>query len=450
VVLGPGRPTGRRTQIGRVSGSMARCRRRRGDCEPSPEISAGRYPHFLLSFDWCWNAWNLVAEPRGCKLRLVTGWEGERLVLAWPLTVENGVLRMLSSETLEYRDILVEPCARAPQWIDEAWSYVTSSIRASIFFFQNLRHPSVLAQKLSRVSKADPVRANWCPVIRLDRFADWDAYAATLPRSLTSDQRRQWRRVRRILPGLSFRLADEPDRIRSIINWVGRHKIIWGRSRGNSPVWFGNEDKRSFLQSVAEAKYNAGQLVLGTLSDGDTVLSAGWGYSDGHTFLFHAFAYDAAFSTYSPSRLLLEGFLRHCFETGIHTFDLMPGEQPFKRIWATDYLRTDSYVGPLNRRGAWVLHVLGHRSAAIGTRAASGQAQQTLSGAVRRYILRRLGLPTALLTPGSEDVFEPEKANGREEVHVRVPAGNEYVDGEPWSDVIAMGDHSRSSGERAA
>jgi hypothetical protein len=35
---------------------------------------------------------------------------------------DSHVLRKLSSETLEYRDILVEPSEHASQWVDDAWS----------------------------------------------------------------------------------------------------------------------------------------------------------------------------------------------------------------------------------------------------------------------------------------------------------------------------------------
>ena len=64
-------------------------------------------------------------------------------------------------------------------------------------------------------------------------------------------------------------------------------------------------------------------------------MSAGWGFVCGGEFLFYAFAYDKAFATYSPSRLFVENLLQHCFRNGIRTFDFMPGDVPYKRIWAT-------------------------------------------------------------------------------------------------------------------
>ena len=111
------------------------------------------------------------------------------------------------------------------------------------------------------------------------------------------------------------------------------------------------------LKSIANSARHDGRVVLATLSDGDTTMSAGWGYVCGSEFLFYAFAYDSAYATYSPSRLFLEGLLQYCFRSGIRTFDFLPGDEPYKRIWATDYAQQQSYVGALNWRGELLLRL---------------------------------------------------------------------------------------------
>ena len=99
------------------------------------------------------------------------------------------------------------------------------------------------------------------------------------------------------------------------------------------------------------------RLLLATLADDERLVAAGWGFLCGEEVLFHAFAYDADYSTYSPARLLLERIVKVCFERGIRSFDFMPGSESYKRTWATDYVRTESYTGPLNRRGRFLLAV---------------------------------------------------------------------------------------------
>ena len=149
---------------------------------------------------------------------------------------DNRVLRLLSSETLEYRDILVEPSDHKSQWVHQAWSYLASSTQADGFIFQNLRCPAALSRELAQVSTAKPIGGGWCPVIRLDRFANWDDYAASLPKTLISDQRRQWKRIRQALPGLSFQIIDQRDKIRPVMDWISQHKVSWAKARGNRGV----------------------------------------------------------------------------------------------------------------------------------------------------------------------------------------------------------------------
>ena len=314
-------------------------------------------PHVFQTFEWCCNAWRHVASKRGNQLRIVVERRGERVVLIWPMMVGQGVLRMLSSATLEYRDILVEPSEQATHWIVQAWQVAKRAIKADTYLFQNLRLPNHLSSSIAALGPAARVGGGWCPVIRLHQFADWDAYAATLPKSLISDQRRQWKRLATVMPGLSFQLIDKPEKIQAVMDWISHHKRQWGDLQGKPAIWFITPDITQFLQAVTAQALSEGRLVMATLSNGEDILSAGWGFQWDSEFLFHMFAYDVRHASFSPSRLFLQRLIQHGFETGVRTFDFMPGEEAYKRIWATDYIRTVSYLGATNWRGAMWLQL---------------------------------------------------------------------------------------------
>ena len=320
-------------------------------------IARANQPHVFRSFDWWHNAWICSAQQHGYGLHIVTGWVGDRLVLIWPLAEQSGVLRMLSSGTLEYRDLIVEPSEHSPRWIDEAWSYIKRSMKADIFLFQNLRLPNEVAKKAALVPNTESIGGGWCSVIRLSHFPNWESYFATLPKSLAADQRRQWKRVWRDLPGTTFRLVDDCQKIRPVFDWIAKHKVAWGTARRKHAVWVTDAGIRNALLASARAGLENKTLLMAELSDGTRTIAAGWGYRCGREFLFHAFAYDATYATYSPSRLFLECVIRQCFDEGIDTFDFMPGEEPYKRIWSTEYIATKSFVGPLNWRGAVLLRL---------------------------------------------------------------------------------------------
>jgi CelD/BcsL family acetyltransferase involved in cellulose biosynthesis len=312
--------------------------------------------HFFHSFTWCSQIWHSVASVRGRKLHLVVGRLCGRLVLVWPLMVDGRVLRMLSSDTLEYRDVIVEDDVRSEAWVRAAWQMVKCTPGVDLFLFQNLRAPSNLDRLLRQNSDALPVGGGWCLVIHLDRYAGWDLYAKRLPKSMISDQRRQWARAREVLPGLAFEVLKGEGKIAATLEWIMDRKLEWLREKGKNDEQFRAPEIRSFFHDASRAARRHGNLLCARLGDTTTTISAGFGYQFRDQFLFHVFAYDMGFSRLSPSRLFLECLVRWCLENGTATFDFMPGDEPYKTVWADDYVRTDSYTGPLTRWGELLLH----------------------------------------------------------------------------------------------
>lgn len=334
--------------------------------------------HFFQSFNWCWHVWKEIASVRGRSLRLVTVRHDGQLVLVWPLMIAGRQMRLLASDTLEYRDFIVKPGPLARAWAEAAWAAACDTPKADTFWFQNLRAPSNLAGFIADKPCATPVGGGWCPIIRLDRYSSWKDYTQRLPKSLVSDQRRQWKRAIEVLPRLSFTIVDNPAEIESTLAWILDHKVRWLQNRGKNAAatLFSSAEMRAFFDSLLKTSHSDGQLVLARLSDGTTTISAGFGYRFGNDFLFHVFVYDAAWNRLSPSRLFLESLIQWCIGKGIKTFDFMPGTEAYKYTWADDLVQTDSYYGALTRPGALLMrwHLLRQKKRRIpaGLRAIYG------------------------------------------------------------------------------
>jgi CelD/BcsL family acetyltransferase involved in cellulose biosynthesis len=351
-------------------------------------ISAGAQ-HLFQSFDWCWNAW-ISAERHGHRLRVVLGYSGSDLALIWPLMTDNRVIRLLSADILEYRDAIVARSEFADGWVNQAWSYLVTSRQADWFIFQNLRHPNVLGKQLATLPLTFGIGGGWCPIIRLDQYPSWEAYAATRSKSIIRDQHRQWRRLRQALPNISFRVLETSGSIDAVHEWIADHKRSWGKARGLRLVWTDRADIRNLIVATARTFADSGRFVLATLEDDNTRISAGWGYVCGNEFLFHAFAYDVAFENYSPSRLFLESLVRWCIDQGIEKFDFMPGKEAYKRIWATDYIQTVSYVGALSRRGEILLNMLQRKNVRRGMSFAIRGVNRLLWGRPGRVVQQKM------------------------------------------------------------
>lgn len=309
--------------------------------------------HYCQDFSWCWRVWECVASRWGRRLRLIVGRQAGRVVLIWPLMLEGRVLRCLSSDTLEYRDVLVEESEYTDLYLKYAWNVAVHIKGVDFFLFQNSRSPSNLERLIAYAG-----RLNWSrrfdsdPVIRLAGFEGWDAYAATLRKSLVGDQKRQWRRAGLALPALEFVVVRGAGDIDGLLDWMFFHKFGLLDRKGIGGRSFRSAEVRDFFGGIARDALERDALYLSKLCAGPDILSAGMGYKFGKRFLFHMFSYDRTWENLSPSRLLLEKTIRWCFDNGIEEFDFMPGGGDYKLLWTNDRVGLCSYSAPKNLRGA--------------------------------------------------------------------------------------------------
>lgn len=187
-------------------------------------------------------------------------------------------------------------------------------------------------------------------MIRLERYAGWDDYAKTLPKRMIADQKRQWRRIA-ARGDVRCVILDSADEIRVVLEWMLYHKLAWLRSNGISDDTFGAPEYTAFIHDVIQQAFDAGILYFSKLCVGDAIVAAGLGYKFGTEFTFHMFTYDNAWENFSPGRLLLEHFIKWCFDNGIAAFDFMPGEESYKGIWADEEFVVTDYLIPATLRG---------------------------------------------------------------------------------------------------
>jgi CelD/BcsL family acetyltransferase involved in cellulose biosynthesis len=317
-------------------------------------------PHLFQTFAYQWRAWEHGAARRGHELRIVVGRVGDRVVLIWPLVLEDPYLRFLSSGKFEYRDVLVEHSAEADRWIAQAFK-VVRRLGGGSLLLDDLRVDSRLGRYLARRHPGCVYEPGRSWLLRLDQFPTWSDYLGQLPKRLMADQRRQWRRLAELSGGVQFRLLTDDDEIAATLRWLMDQKVAWLEARDKSPVVFGSEPYRDFMHSVTLDAKRGGYLFLAVLSSGQTIFSALLGFFHGDTFTFSNFAYDPAFNTYSPSRLILEKSIEWCHAQGVPMFDFQIGEEAYKKVWATEAFDVATYTVPITLQGVLIArwHKLG-------------------------------------------------------------------------------------------
>ncbi len=311
--------------------------------------------HFFYDFDWLWRTWERVAAPRGRALRLLVGRCNGRVELIWPLMIDGRHLRMLSSDQFEYRDVLLGDGGgngvAARTWLRAAWREVLRLPGADVAVFEDIRPGSHLADLFAEHGASGwridiPIRT-----IRLERYAGWDAFAATRSAKLMRDQRRQWRRLRGTGADPRFEIVTDPAAVAPTLDWLLARKSDWLARQGLDAPLFASPEYRALLQAATADALALGHLVLARLVVGERPISGVLGYRYRDEFTFQIFAYDPAWQSYSPSRLAMECLIRWCFDAGVRIFDFMPGDQPFKDVWGDEIATVSNFLIPLSRSG---------------------------------------------------------------------------------------------------
>lgn len=327
------------------------------DLEGDWRVLARRAPdgHFFQGFDWLWRTWQCVAAPRERALRLLVGRCNGRVELIWPLMIDGRHLRLLSSDQFEYRDVLVGAGDKngiaARTWLRAAWREVLRLPGVDVAVFEDIRPGSRLAELFAERGASGwridiPVRT-----IRLERYAGWDAFAATRSAKLMRDQRRQWRRLKDAGAKPRFEIVSDPADIAPTLDWLLARKHDWLAAEGLDAPLFASAEYRALLHAAAADTLASGHVLLARLVAGEAPMSAVLGYRYKDEFTFQMFAYDPAWQSYSPSRLAMECLIRWCFDQGVRVFDFMPGDQAFKDVWGDQVTTVSNYLVPLSRSG---------------------------------------------------------------------------------------------------
>jgi CelD/BcsL family acetyltransferase involved in cellulose biosynthesis len=347
--------------------------------------AAGAARHMFQNFDWPWRTWTCMASHSGARLHILVGQVAGEVVLIWPLVVQRRELRFLSTGMTEYHDVLVAPSPMADAWIDAAWQLLRRAPGVDTALFYDVLAESNLARLLARNRAASyrMDRHSW--VVRLDG-RDWPTYLASRKAGLRSDQARQWRRVAALPIPASYHEVTALADVLATVDWLFVHKLAWMAQRGLNAAVFGSAAHQSFVRAILTDAQASGTLIVGQLRSGPTILSAGYGFVTGDEFMFYQFAYDSAYASYSPSRLLLERLLHACFSRGLHRFDFLPGAMPYKGIWATEEPPIgDHFIA---------LTALGRLKLQLHARLIGGMAKQ--AWLVRQYRRLPLGLRQAI------------------------------------------------------
>jgi CelD/BcsL family acetyltransferase involved in cellulose biosynthesis len=208
--------------------------------------------------------------------------------------------------------------------------------------------------RLATVERAEST----LPFVQIEGLS-WDEYLAGRSRQLRSQLRRKFRSLG---DGhdLRFRRTRRPQELEPDLGSLFRlHDARWAQRPGASA--FAGSQTRAFHFEFARAALERGWLRL-TLLEVDGVPIAGmYGWLIGGRWSYYQAGFDPAWSRHSPGFLLLAETIRDAIEEGASEYDMLLGEEAFKRRFATSTGSVRTVVVAPRGRPA-------HLSAAAGVR----------------------------------------------------------------------------------
>jgi CelD/BcsL family acetyltransferase involved in cellulose biosynthesis len=213
---------------------------------------------------------------------------------------------------------------------------------------------------------------------------DWDEYLAGRSRQLRSQLGRKLRSLRK-KHDVQFRRTRRSEEVPGDLGTLFRlHDARWAERPDSSA--FSDPAVRAFHLEFATAALERGWLRLTSMEVDGAPIAALYGWLIGGRWSYYQAGFDPAWSRHSPGFLLLAETIREAIEDGASEYDMLLGEEGFKRRFATSSRTVCTVVLAPRGRSA-------HISAAAGARLR--RAWRKLPSAPRaraRRLAARLGV----------------------------------------------------------
>lgn len=315
--------------------------------------------NFYQSVEWC-SAWVDSCAQAGTRerLRIVTVWQGRRLVLLWPLSVRRlgpfRILHSLGEPATQYSDVLVAECTNALQWFERAWTCVLNMRGVDALHLKHVRADSTLERLVHDRSLWFRLRKTSSPfVLKVpdDEVVDGSGRRKRSGRSLNALKRHL--KALKAHGDVVFEAVPTCEHVSAVLEALAM-KADRFKTTGNASAAYLHPANEMAISAMAKANHF---LMRRLLVAGETA-AIEVGVLDRGRYYSMIQSYDQRYAAYSPGRLLLWHLLNETDE--VKFFDFLPPNQPHKTEWtewSTDVL---DYVIPLTLRGRIFAFYLRH------------------------------------------------------------------------------------------
>lgn len=161
----------------------------------------------------------------------------------------------------------------------------------------------------------------------------WDEYLAGRSRQLRSQLGRKLRSLRRD-HDVQFRRTRSADEVPAdLATLLKLHDARWAERSESSAL--ADPTVRKFHLEFARAAFERGWLRLTVMEVDRVPIAALYGWLIGERWSYYQAGFDPAWSRHSPGFLLLAETIREAIEDGASEYDMLRGDEAFKRRFAS-------------------------------------------------------------------------------------------------------------------
>lgn len=195
-----------------------------------------------------------------------------------------------------------------------------------------------------RIAPARPRRRDVLPFIRFDDDG-YEGYLAGRSRNFRSQLGRRRRKLERE-HGLTFRMTTAPERLDADLDTFFRlHEERWSARGGSS---WDAEDVKRFHRRFAAAALARGWLRLWTAEADGAAAAAWYGWRIGGRYCYALSGLSRRFEPLALGTVLLAHTIEQAAAEGVTVYDLMWGDEGYKRRFETGRREAETWV--LGRR----------------------------------------------------------------------------------------------------
>jgi CelD/BcsL family acetyltransferase involved in cellulose biosynthesis len=281
-------------------------------------------PRFSLSYSWLKLCWTLVRRRFPNRLRLVLVREAGELVMAGAFVLGfrriTPTVTFLTSGMPQHEDVLWRPTPRTAAHASLLLDALRRELRVPHRLrFERLATDSPFHAALSKLAaRRRSINPPPLHVLRIDDYAGYAGYFASLTPKLRDDHQRRLRRLAE-MDGFWTGIETGARRLEALA-WLFDTKRHWLEEKGEEAGWLSSGMVDRFFAAML-ADPDAPEFWVMSMRLGD-IVAAAIVMLERESAVFLKIGHDPAFSKQSPGRTLTLKMIETVFERGLRELDL--------------------------------------------------------------------------------------------------------------------------------